>query len=300
MTATSLTVPEPTAELTGRRHDSWRAIVGRALRTGRTQAGLAIVGVILLIAVVGPLVAPHPPTQIVTAPFSKPGSGTPLGADYLGRDTVSRFLHGGATILALGFLSTTLGVVSGALVGLVAAFSRRVVDDVLMRLMDLILAFPAIVLVLMFVAVIGPKSWLLILTVGFSYTPQTARVIRTAAFQVRESDFVRYAEGIGVPRRRILLEQVLPNVIAPLTVEFGLRLTYSIGLIASLDYLGFGVQPPNADWGLMIHENQSGLSVSAWPVILPVLAIALITVGINFVTDGIGRAVAGLDRKAER
>ena len=129
--------------------------------------------------------------------------------------------------------------------------------------------------------------------------PQTARVIRAAVVQVRDLDFVKYAEAIGVPRRRILAQQILPNVVAPLMVEFGLRLTFAIGLIASLDYLGLGVQPPAADWGLMIQENQSGLAVTPWPIVVPIVAIALLTVGTNLVTDGIARSVSGVDRKLE-
>jgi peptide/nickel transport system permease protein len=123
--------------------------------------------------------------------------------------------------------------------------------------------------------------------------------MRSATVQVAESDFVRYAEALGVSRFRILFSEILPNVVAPLTVEFGLRLTYSIGIVASLDYLGFGLQPPAADWGLMVHENQLGITVAPLPVLLPVIAIALITVGTNLLTDGFGRAVAGLDRKVD-
>jgi peptide/nickel transport system permease protein len=135
--------------------------------------------------------------------------------------------------------------------------------------------------------------------VGVSHTPQTARVMRAAVVQVRDLDFIKYAEAVGLSRGRILRSQVLPNVVAPLTVEFGLRLTFSIGLIASLDYLGLGVQPPQPDWGLMIEENQSGLSVSPWPVLIAVAAIAVLTIGTNLVTDGVARSAAGIDRRLE-
>ena len=168
-----------------------------------------------------------------------------------------------------------------------------------MRGMDLLLAFPPIVLALMCVSVVGPAAWLIVLVVGISQLPQTARVIRAAVVQVRDLDFVKYAEAVGLPRRRILREQMLPNVTAPLMVEIGIRLTFAIGLIASLDYLGLGVQPPKADWGLMIQENQSGLIVTYWPVLVPVLAIAVLTIGTNLVTDGIARSVGGIDRKVD-
>jgi peptide/nickel transport system permease protein len=283
----------------GRQAHRWRDLLGATFRFGRTRVGLSIVVLVVSLAAFGPLVAPHSDTAFVGAPYSSPSQRALLGTDYLGRDLLSRFLAGGRTVLLLAFVATLLGVVSGTILGLIAGFSLRAADEVVMRAMDLILAFPAIVLVLLFVSIIGPALWLLALTVGVSHTPQVARVMRSATVQVAEADFVRYAEALGVSRFRILFSEILPNVVAPLTVEFGLRLTYSIGIIASLDYLGFGLQPPAADWGLMVNENQLGLTVAPLPVLLPVIAIALITVGMNLLTDGFGRAVAGLDRKAD-
>jgi peptide/nickel transport system permease protein len=270
-----------------------------ALRLPRTQIGLVIVGFVVLLALFGPLFAPHSPTAFVGKPFSSPSSSALLGTDTVGRDVLSRFLHGGQSIIVLSLLATILNVGGGVIVALVAGYSMKVGDEILMRAMDVLLAFPPIVLALMCVSVVGPADWLIVLVVGFSQMPQTARVIRAAVVQVRDLDFVKYAEAIGVPRRQILARQILPNVVAPVMVEFGLRLTFAIGLIASLDYLGLGVQPPAADWGLMIQENQSGLGVTPWPIIVPILAIALLTVGTNLVTDGIARAVSGVDRKLE-
>jgi peptide/nickel transport system permease protein len=270
-----------------------------ALRLPRTKVGLVICGVILLIAIFGPLFAPHSPTAFVGKPFSSPSSSALLGTDTVGRDVLSRFLYGGRSIIVLALLATILNVGGGLIVALVAGYSKRAGDELLMRAMDVLLAFPPIVLALMCVSVVGPADWLIVLVVGLSQMPQTARVIRAAVVQVRDLDFVKYAEAIGVPRRRILAQQILPNVVAPLMVEFGLRLTFAIGLIASLDYLGLGVQPPAADWGLMIQENQSGLGVTPLPIVVPILAIALLTVGTNLVTDGIARSVSGVDRKLE-
>lgn len=272
-------------------------MIGEALCSGRIRVGMVMGLLIVAFAVVGPYVTPHSTTDFVDVPFAHPSSVALLGTDYVGRDVLSRFLAGGRNVLLLAVLSTLLNVSSGTIVALIAGYSLRVADEVLMRAMDLLLAFPPIVLALMCVSLVGPSPWLIILVVGLSQMPQTARVVRAAVVQVRDLDFIKYAEGIGVPRKRLLREQMLPNVVAPLMVELGLRLTFSIGLIASLDYLGLGVQPPQADWGLMIQENQSGLSVTPWPVLVPVLAIALLTVGSNLVTDGIARAVGGLDRR---
>ena len=201
--------------------------------------------------------------------------------------------------MILAVCGTVLGVGSGTIVGLVAGYSRRLADEVLMRIMDLLLAFPSLVFALLLITALGPHDWLLVVAVGITFMPNSARVVRAATSQVVDSDFVRYAEGTGVPRRRILLQDILPNIAAPLTVEFGLRLTYAIGMIAGLDYLGLGVQPPAPDWGLMIQENQTGLTVSPLAVLLPIMAIAALTVGVNLVTDGIGHAAAGADRRVD-
>jgi peptide/nickel transport system permease protein len=164
--------------------------------------------------------------------------------------------------------------------------------------MDVLLAFPQIVFVLLLVAGFGPQLWLIVLAVGLTHMPRVARVARGAAVEVVVRDFVRSAEALGESWWRILAAEVLPNISSPLLVEFGLRLTYSIGLIAAVSFLGFGLQPPAADWGLMINENRIGLTLQPWAVVLPVAAIGLLTVGMNLVTDGIARAAIGIGGRA--
>jgi peptide/nickel transport system permease protein len=286
--------PLPEAAVLQRR--PWLGILRNALHLTRTRIGLAIVSVIVAIAVFGPLIAPHSPTEFVAIPNSGPSSKAIFGADALGRDVWSRFLHGGLTVLWLSVAATVLGVVVGVCVGLVAAYSRNWLDDVLMRGNDVVLAFPQIVLVLLAVSAIGPKLWLIVLAVGITHAPRVARVIRGAAQEVVERDFVKAAEAVGEKRARIVFGEVLPNVTTPLLVELGLRMTYSIGLVAAISFLGFGLQPPTADWGLMINENRLSITVQAWAVLLPILAIGLLTVGTNLVTDGIARAAIGIDR----
>jgi peptide/nickel transport system permease protein len=267
------------------------------LRLTRTRIGLLIVAVMVFIALFGPLLAPHSPTEFVGAPNSGPGGHALFGTDGIGRDVWSRFLHGGISVLGLAAAATALGVVLGVVIGLAAAYAGGVVDEFLMRTCDVFLAFPQIVFTLLLVAALGPKLWLIIVTVGLTHAPRVARVIRGAALQVVERDFVKAAEAVGEKRSRILFSELLPNVSSPLLVEIGLRLTYSIGLVAGISFLGFGLQPPHADWGLMINENRLNLTVQPWSVALPVLAIALLTVGTNLVTDGIARAAIGIDRK---
>jgi peptide/nickel transport system permease protein len=187
-------------------------------------------------------------------------------------------------------------MVVGVTIGLLAAYTRNWLDDVLMRAMDVVLAFPQIVFALLLISTVGPQFWLIVLTVGASHAPRVARVTRAAAMEIMVRDFVLFAEALGEARRRILFGEVLPNISSPLLVEFGLRLTYSIGLVAAISFLGFGMQPPAADWGLMINENRIGLTIQPWPVLLPVVAIGLLTIGTNLITDGISRAAIGLGR----
>jgi len=291
-----LSEPVPPADAGGSR--SRFALLADAARLTRTRIGLAIVGVTVLIALGGPLIAPHSPTEFVAIPNSAPSGDALFGADALGRDVWSRFLHGGSSVLWLAVASTVLGMVVGVVVGLIAAYSRNWLDDVLMRSNDVLLAFPQIIFVLLAVSALGPKLWLIVLTVGLTHAPRVARVMRGAALEVVERDFIKSAEVVGEKRWRIVFGELLPNVTSPLLVETGLRMTYSIGLVAGISFLGFGLQPPTADWGLMINENRLSITVQAWAVMLPVIAIGLLTVGTNLVTDGISRALIGLDRKS--
>jgi len=199
-------------------------------------------------------------------------------------------------VLGLSILATGLGLVLGVSIGLVAAYSRSILDDVLMRTMDVILAFPSIVLALVAVSTLGPKLWLIVIVVGITTAPRVARVVRGASLEIVERDFVQAAEVLGESRTKILLGELLPNITSPLMVEASLRLTYSIGLIAGLSFLGFGLQPPAADWGLMINENRQALTIQPWGAAAPVIAIALLTIGTSLIGDGFSRAAIGLER----
>lgn len=264
----------------------------RALRSTRTRVGLALTGAIVLLALIGPFFAPYDPAAVVGIPYSSPSGKFPLGTDYLGHDVLSRVLWGGRSVVWMAFAGATLGVAVGAAIGLLAGYSRSRLDDVLMRGMDVILAFPQIVLILLFVSILGSKLWLIVLMVALAWVPQVARVIRGVTADVAHREYVESAEAIALPRREILFREILPNVTTPLMVEYGLRLTWSIALVAAVSFLGFGIQQPNADWGLMINENRTGLTIQPWAVVVPAACIALFAIGTNFVTEGISRAVA--------
>ncbi|HEY4621935.1 MAG TPA: ABC transporter permease [Gaiellaceae bacterium] len=285
----------------------WVIVLAATWHQTRTKIGLAILLLLLAVAVFGPFFAPHAPDAGLTRPggflggFEPPSDVAALGTDNLGRDVLSRFLWGGRSVLALSVLATLLGAVLGIAVGLLAAYSRGAMDDGLMRTQDVVLAFPQLVFALVLVATVGPQLWLLVFAVGITTMPRVARVTRAAAVEVVERDFVRAAEGIGVPRRQILFAEVLPNITSTLVVEVTLRLTFNIAVIASLSFLGFGLQPPAADWGLMINENRQGLLAGQpWGVVMPVVAISLLTIGTSLIGDGFARAAIGIERGRAR
>jgi len=273
----------------------WMQLLLRSLHQRHMQIGLTLTLLMVAVALFGPLFAPHSATSFVGIPFSGPSAKAPLGTDYLGDDVLSRVLNGGRTVVGLSFAATAFGVLLGVVVGLIAGYSRSFVDDALMGLSDVVLSFPQIVLVLVFVSILGPKLWLIVVVVGLSHSPRVARLTRSVTLELSKREFVEWAELLGIRRRRIFVQEILPNLVTPLLVETGLRLTWSIGLIAALSFLGFGIQAPHADWGLMINENRSGLTQNVWAVMAPILCIAMFTVGTNLMTEGLTRTVTGID-----
>lgn len=263
-----------------------------------TQVGLALTVLVVLLAAVGPWFAPLSVDEYVGAPLEVPSANAWLGTDTLGRDVLPQVLRGGQSLLWMAFAATCLGVAAGALLGMVAGYSRGVWDEVIMRIMDILYAFPFIVLALLFVSMLGTNEWLIVLIVAISWVPGVARTTRGMTAGIAGREFVEVAEVLGVPRRRILLTEILPNLSTPLLVEFAIRLTWSVGSIAALSFLGFGVQPPATDWGLMINANRNGLSVNPWVVLVPIACIAAFAIGTNLLAEGVGRVAAGIDRKA--
>jgi peptide/nickel transport system permease protein len=271
----------------------------QALRTRRGVIGLSLVLLIVLIAAIGPVVAPHPPDSFITVASSGPSSKAWLGGDYLGRDVLSRLLDGGWALLLLAALATVLGITAGTAIGVTAGLLQGKWDSVLMRCVDVGLAFPQIVFALLLVSVLGPRPWLVVVAVGLSHTPQVSRVVRAATLDVAEQDFVKVAESNGVSRWRIMAFEIAPNLVSVLMVEIGLRLTFSITLIAGLTFIGFGLRPPAPNWGVMINENQIALTLNPWGVLAPIVLIAILTIGMNLLTDAFASVAIGVDRAGD-
>lgn len=265
----------------------------RVTRQRRLIVGLILTLAVVLLALIGPWIAPNGENAVAGPPFSTDGV---FGTDYLGQDVFSRLLYGGRIILLISVLGTLLGMVLGIAIGVVAAYSGGWLDEVIMRLNDVTLAFPQILLALVILTAVNePKTWMIIGLVGVSHAPRVARVARGVALGIVSRDFVMAAEALGEKRSRVILAEVLPNMNAPLLAEAGLRLTYSIGLVASLGFLGFSTDPDAANWGQMINENRLAMSTQTWAVLAPVVVIALFTIGTNLMADGIAQFAQGGD-----
>ncbi len=261
--------------------------------------GTVIFTVLVLVAIFGPLLAPHPAAQAIGFPGAPPGKGLLLGADVLGRDVFSRLLDGGASSIGLGALATVISYFLGLAVGLVAGYNRSRTDTVLMRSVDVLLAFPALVVLLLLVSGLGSGIWVLMLGVALVQLPGISRVVRTATLEVSGRAFVEAAVARGERVPSILTREILGNIRPVVLADIGIRFGYSIILIASMNFLNLGLKPPAADWGLMISENREILSLNPWSVLAPALMLALLTVSVNLMADSYGHSV-GMNRRPSR
>jgi ABC-type dipeptide/oligopeptide/nickel transport system permease subunit len=266
----------------------------------RGWVGAVFVLVCGCIALCGPWLAPHDPVEVVGAAYQPPGGGYPLGLDFLGRDVLSRVLAGGRTAVLLAVLSALGGYAIGLPVGLASAYRRGWTDAILMRTSDVLLAFPALIFVLLLITALGSKVALVVVAVSLANAPRIARIVRAAAAEVVDLPFVEASRARGERSRWIMVRDILPNISAPLRVDLGVRVGSSLLLVAGVSFLGFGLQPPAADWGLMISENRAGIVIQPWPIVAPSVVLALLTIGINLMLDGtrvrgleVGDAVTG-------
>jgi peptide/nickel transport system permease protein len=265
----------------------------RTLRISGT-IGLALVVFWLFIALVGPFLAPHPVGEIVAWDVFEPlGGDYLLGTDYLGRDVLSRILHGARFTVVLAAAAAILAGFLGTSLGVFAAVSPRWVDEVMSRLMDALISIPGKIFALVMIAAFGSSLLLLVVIVGVAYMPGCYRIARSLAVNLNQMDFVQVARARGEGRIYLAREEILPNMIHPLLTDVGLRFVWAVLLLSSLSFLGLGVQPPDADLGSLVRENMSGLAEGAPAVLMPAVAIALLTVGVNLLIDSLRGKVQG-------
>ena len=264
-----------------------RALAPRPLPV-QLKVGLAVVGSIVLLSLLAPWIAPHPwDTISIRTRFQPPSLTYWFGTDDYGRDVLSRLLMGGRLSLAMGIGATLISVLFGVPVGLAAGYFAGKVDEMLMRVADVLMAIPAIMLGLLVLAVTPPALWKTAVAVGFVYVPLIARVARSVTLGLANAEFVEAARARAESASYILFREILPNAWPPLIVEASLRVTYAILLGSALSFLGLGAQPPSSDWGLMIAEARAFIDRAPWIALAPGFAMCLLVIGINLIGDGL-------------
>jgi len=252
--------------------------------------GTSIFLLFLLLALFGPLLAPYGFNEQVYADARQaPSPAHWFGTDNLGRDVFSRVLLGARDILLLSGSGTLLAIISGTTFGLASGYRGGLFDEILMRLFDSLLAMPALLLALLLLGTLGPSQSSVLIVIVIVYTPIVARVVRSVVLSVKGRAFVEAARIQGESLGHILFREILPSVLPALAVEAALRFSYAIFLIASLGFLGVGVQPPSPNWGLMVSEARHHVSQLPWALFFPAGAIAVVVIGINLMADGLKR-----------
>lgn len=270
------------------RAPTWRLYWRRLKAHPLALVGTLVFCFFLLMAFIGPWVAPYEfQAQEIASRLQPPGAQHLFGTDQYGRDIFSRILVGSRGIFVLGGSGTLLAGFLGISLGLVSGYLGGLWDEVLMRILDIFLAFPPLLLALVILATVGPSLISLILVVAILYVPMLARVTRSMVLDLKTKEFVEAAVTRGESRRFILLGEILPNASAPLLVELAMRFSYAIFLVASLGFLGLGVQPPSPDWGLQINEARAYFTRAPWMLLFPAGAISLLVVSTNLMTDGL-------------
>src|ERR687884_381107 len=259
-------------------------------------AGTVIMSIFILMAIFAPLVAPYDPLQQdLTGKFAPPSRAHLMGQDELGRDILSRVIYGARISLTAGLAAVALATVVGTIVGLAAGYLGRWPDSFLMRLMDVLLAFPSILLAIVIVSILGPSLVNAMFAISIVFIPQIARVVRSAVISVRERDYIEAERALGAGNVQIIFSGVLPNSMAPLIVQATLTLVTAILDIAALSFLGLGARAPTPEWGAMLTDAfHSGFGVfveGQHAIIFPGIAIALAVLAVNFIGDGLRDAM---------
>jgi peptide/nickel transport system permease protein len=286
-------LPTPRVGLVARslaiRRGGWLA---RAVEPRGAGLGLAVLLVVTLMALMADVLAPYNPSQIQPIGIlAAPSVAHPLGTDAIGRDVLSRIVYGARASLLAGVVSVAVALVLGVIVGLVAGYNGGWIDDLLMRMVDALYSFPALLLALAITAILGPGLTNVMLAIGIVFTPAFARLVRGQALSVRERDFVTAARVIGAGPWRIMGAHIWPNVTAPIVVQASLQIAAAIVIEAGLSFLGLGVQPPTPSWGSMLKEGYQYMEQAPWLAFAPGAAMFLTVLAFNLFGDGLRHAL---------
>lgn len=274
------------------------AVVRRLGRLGVSGVtGVVLLALIVGLAVLGPLFAPHAIDDPIGRPGLSPSPSAPLGTDFLGRDVLSRLLHGGGALLLLAFLATALTYLVGISLGMLAGYVKSYADPLVMRTVDVLLSFPPLLLLLVLLGAAGTGTTVIVIGVVVVVAPGVIRVVRTATLTVASRGYVEAAVARGEPTTAILRREIFPSIVPVVVADMGIRFGVSVILIASLNYLGLGARPPEANWALMVAENREVLSTNPWSVLAPGLLLGVLTIAVNLIGDAY---VATLGRSEAR
>jgi peptide/nickel transport system permease protein len=285
-------VPDAAVVPVGRRV-RWRYVRRRLLRSPAFVTGAVVLGFWVVMALAWRHVVPHDPFAInPLETLASPSSGHWFGTDDLGRDVFARVLAGVAPVLTVAPAATAVSIVLGVAVGLVAGYYRGLVDELVMRLMDALLAFPLIIIAVLVLALLGKSTVNMILVIAVLFIPNVARTVRSSVLAEREQAYVEAARLRGENGVYVMLVEILPNITSPIVVEATIRLGYAVFTAATLAFLSLGVQAPSPDWGLTISLERAFVQVAWWTVIFPALALASLIVSVNLIADSLRRAIA--------
>ncbi|MGQ4557608.1 ABC transporter permease subunit [Halobellus sp. GM3] len=251
-------------------------------------AGFLIVSGLVAVAVLAPVLAPYPPhAQDLQNTLAPPSVEHPFGTDNTGRDILSRIIFGTRYALAIAVVVIALETVIGVSLGLVAGYYRGKVDESIMRLLDVLVSIPPLLLAMVIVTTFGINIWNAMIAIGVVYVPMMSRTVRSSALSIREETYVRAAEGLGYSDRRVMFKHILPNSIPPIVVLGTTDVAYALIDVATLSFLGLGIQPPKASWGAMANAAQGYILVTPWPIVFPTIAIAVAVLGFNLLGMGL-------------
>jgi len=285
MVASAVALPAPRQV-----HQERQAVrtIRRLLRHRGALIGSIMVLVVVSAAIFGPLVAPYDPADIGVGPsLGAPTLAHPMGTDTFGRDIFSRVLNGAQLSLTVGLVAVLIEASFGVLIGLVAGYYGGWIDGLMMRVIDVLLAFPGILLALAIVSVLGISLTNLMIAVGIGGIPSFARLIRGSTLTVKENLYVTVAKSIGADDAGVIFRHILPNVVSPIIVYATLRIAFAIIATSSLSFLGLGAKPPSPEWGVMLSDGREFLRVAPWVTTFPGLAIMISVMGINLLGDGL-------------
>ena len=267
-------------------------VIGRLVSQPQGVVGGMLLAVLAVAITFGPMLAPYDPESFhPSSRLTGPGEAFWLGTDHFGRDIFSRILWGARTTVLLSLLATAIGAAAGSALGILSGYVGGWVDELLMRIVDAMMAIPSLLFALLIITVLGPGGVNAVIAIGIAFAPGIARVARSVTLSIRTSDYVAAAVARGESAGWIMAREVLPNVIAPVIVEATIRVAFAIMLLATLSFLGLGSQPPAPEWGLMISEARGFMFRSAWTILWPGLAIATVAVTFNLLGDALRDAL---------